>query len=146
MKKIFALLFTIAALSFAQKATAQCDSIAGICGSKHIKPPFVSDGQAYRALVLPGQEAEFRTTLYAGTIYRFAACSGKGDGNLLFNLYSENVDTGERSPIFLSAEHNDTPYWDFKVTTTLDVVITATLNPKSGAASGCAVLLVGFRQ
>ncbi|TND00859.1 MAG: hypothetical protein FD123_4317 [Bacteroidetes bacterium] len=147
MKKILALLFTFTAITFAHQASAQCDSVAGVCG-KFIKAPFVSDGQAYRALVLPNQEAEFRTTFYAGTTYRLAACSGKGDGNLLFNVYSENIDNPneQRNPIFLSAEHKDAPYWDFKVTTTVDVVITALLNPKTGAASGCAVLLVGFKQ
>lgn len=145
MKKLFAILLTATALTFTHKASAQCDSIANWCGH-HISAPFVSDGQAYRALVLPGQEAEFHTTMFAGTTYRIAACSGHGDGNLLFNLYSENPQTGERSPIYISAEHNDASYWDFKMTTTVDIVITATLNPKSGAASGCAVLLVGFKQ
>lgn len=144
MKKIVALLTFAALLTFSQKASAQCDSIAGMCG-KFITLPFISDGQAYRALVLPGQEAEFHTTFYAGTTYRVAACSGKGDGNLLFNVYAENATTGERNPIFISSEHKDAPYWDFRVTTTVDVAITATLNPKSGAASGCAVLLVGFK-
>lgn len=147
MKKFLVLLFTLAAAGFAHKANAQCDTIASACG-KFIKAPFVSDGQAYRALVLPNQEAEFRTTFYAGTTYRIAACSGKGDGNLLFSIYTENIDNPneQRNKIFASAEHKDAPYWDFKVTTTVDVVITATLNPKTGASSGCAVLLVGFKQ
>lgn len=144
MKKIFALFTVLALIAISKPAAAQCDSIANSCG-KHIKLPFISDGQAYRALVLPGQEAEFHTTFYAGTTYRIAACSGKGDGNLLFNVYAENAQTGERNPIFISAEHKDPAYWDFRVTTTVDVAITATLNPKSGAASGCAVLLVGFK-
>lgn len=32
--------------------------------TKHIIPPFVSDGQTYRAMVLSGQNAEFHATFF----------------------------------------------------------------------------------
>ncbi|MGB0882714.1 MAG: hypothetical protein ACPGSO_07145 [Vicingaceae bacterium] len=118
---------------------AQCDSIANIC-NKHITSKFISDGQDYRSLLLEDEIAEFSMTLYGGSTYRFAACSGLSDGNLLFSVYDK-----ERNLLFSNTDYANAPYWDFKITNTLDCIIEAHLNP-STAASGCAVLLVGFKQ
>jgi hypothetical protein len=132
-------------LAFSREASAQCDSTARLC-SKHILPPFVSDGQTYRALVLSGQNAEFHTTFFAGSTYRIAAASGFTEGNLIFSIYSYDPNTGDRQLIFTNSQHNNAPYWDFKVTSTVEVVIEASLNPASGKDSGCAVMLIGFKQ
>ncbi len=131
---------------FSNRAEAQmCDSTAKLA-IKHIVPPFVSDGQTYRALVLSGQNAEFHATFFSGTTYRIAAASGTTQGNLIFSIYSYDPNTGERQLIFTNSQHNNAPYWDFKVNTTVEVVIEASLNPASGKDSGCAVLMIGFRQ
>ena len=50
----------------------------------------------------------------------------------------------QRNDIFSNEDHETAPYWDFKVESTLDVIVEANLNPEK-AASGCAVLLVGFK-
>lgn len=118
---------------------AQCDTIASIC-NKHITSDFISDGQQYRALLLDEEVAEFRATLYGGSTYRIAACSGMDDGNLLFRLYD-----GERNLIFDNKDYNNTPYWDFVVTSTIEGIIEAQLDPAS-ASTGCAVMLIGFKQ
>lgn len=130
---------------FQQVANAQCDTTAKLC-SRHIIPPFVSDGQTYRALVLSNQTAEFQTTFFAGTTYRIAAASGMSDGNLIFSIYSYDPATGDRQLIFTNSQHSYAPYWDFKINATVEVVIEASLNPASGKDSGCAVVLVGFKQ
>ncbi len=118
---------------------AQCDTIANLCDN-HIKNGFISDGQDYRALLLDDEIAEFDMTLYGGSTYRFAACSGLTDGNLIFSVYDK-----ERNLLFTNKDYNNAPYWDFKITNTIDCIIEAQLNPNS-SASGCAVLLVGFKQ
>jgi len=118
---------------------AQCDSIATLC-DKHISSNFISDGQDYRSLLLEDEIAEFSMTLYGGSTYRFAACSGLSDGNLLFSVYDK-----ERNLLFTNTDYANAPYWDFKINNTLDCIIEANLNPSS-SASGCAVLLVGFKQ
>lgn len=119
---------------------AQCDTIASVC-AKHIISTFISDGQQYRSLLLNAEEtAEFRTTFFGETMYRIAACSGNGDGNLIFSIYDQ-----ERNLLFTNAEFKNSPYWDFKVKNTIDITIEARLNPSVGG-SGCAVLLIGFRQ
>lgn len=117
---------------------AQCDTIATIC-EKNMSANFLSDGQEYRALLIEEETAEFHLTLYGDSEYRFAACSGLSQSNLLFTVYDK-----DRNEIFSNKNYSIAPYWDFKVTSTLDVMVEANLNlDKLG--SGCAVLLVGFK-
>ena len=141
MKKvIFTLCFVICALAFSKTASAQCDSTASLC-NKHLTAKFISDGQQYRALLLNNQEtAEFRTTFYGGTVYRVAACSGMNDGQLIFRVKDK-----DGKLIFTNSEYRNAPYWDFNVTSTLDCTIEAQLDG-SNSGSGCAVLLIGFKQ
>lgn len=116
-----------------------CDSTANLC-KKNITSSFISDGQDYRSLLLDDEIAEFNMVLYGGSTYRFAACSGFSDGNLIFSVYDK-----ERNLLFTNKEYANAPYWDFKITNTLDCIIEANLDPAI-SASGCATLLVGFKQ
>ena len=104
-------------LIISNSATAQCDTIANVC-AKNFTKEYLSDGQEYRALLINDQTAEFHITLYGGSIYRFGACSGLTNGNLIFRVYDE-----ERNEIFSNSDHNLSPYWDFKVESTLDVIV-----------------------
>ena len=117
---------------------AQCDTIASLCDN-NMTSNYISDGQNYRALLLGDEIAEFSMTLYGESTYRFAACSGLSDGNLLFSVYDK-----ERNLLFSNSDYANAAFWDFKITNTLDCTIEAQLNPKN-SASGCAVLLVGFK-
>ena len=72
-------------------------------------------------------------------MYRFAACSGLSQSNLIFTIYDK-----DRNVLFSNKPYSIAPYWDFKVTNTLDVMIEANLNLDK-LSSGCAVLLVGFK-
>jgi hypothetical protein len=142
MKKIAYSLFLLAGLSISVSANAQCDSIANKCAARNMDPSFISDGQQYRALLVNSDEtAEFHTTFYSGTTYRIAACSGMTDGNLVFSVYDS-----QHNLIFSNANYQNAPYWDFKVKSTLDCVIDAQLNPTTNSGSGCAVVLIGFKQ
>lgn len=139
MKKILTAIATVFALGFVTEMSAQCDTTATLC-NKHIKDGFISDGQQYRALLLDDEVAEFHATFYGESSYRISACSGLDDGNLIFRLYDQ-----DRNEIFNSANHMNAPYWDFEVENTLDVIIEAKLD-ETVANSGCAVLLIGFKQ
>lgn len=149
MKKILGLTILLAAgiTAVAPTTNAQemCGNTAKLCAT-HIVAPFVSDGQTYRALVMAGQDAEFHATFFAGTTYRVAAATGETEGNLIFSVYAVDPNTGQRDMIYTNSQHNNAPYWDFKVNTTVEVAITAAINPASGKESGCAVVLVGFKQ
>ncbi|MBA3664813.1 MAG: hypothetical protein H0W61_11485 [Bacteroidetes bacterium] len=141
MKKFVFILSIVAASSFLNKATAQCDTIANIC-AKHIISTFISDGQQYRALLLNSEEtAEFHSTFFGETTYRIAACSGTSDGNLIFNIYDQ-----DRNLLFTNRKQKNAPYWDFKVKSTLETIIEAQLDANRNPGSGCAVLLIGFKQ
>ena len=84
--------------------------------------------------------AEFNATLFGGTTYRVAACSGLKDGQLEFSIFDK-----QRNLLFSNIEHKNAPYWDFKLTSTLDCTIEAQLID-ANAQSGCAVLLISFKQ
>ena len=118
---------------------SQCDTIASLC-SNHLSDGFISDGQEYRSLLLDDEISEFNLVLYGNSTYRFAACSGLSDGNLIFSVYDK-----DRNLLFSNKQYGNSPYWDFKITNTIDCIIEAQLDPNS-SASGCAVLLVGFKQ
>ena len=140
MKK-FILVLSFVAAGLWNQLNAQCDTIANIC-AKHIISTFVSDGQQYRALLLNSEEtAEFHTTFFGETIYRIAACSGTSDGNLIFNIYDQ-----DRNLLFTNRNQKNAPYWDFKVKSTLETIIEAQLDGNKNAGSGCAVILIGFKQ
>jgi hypothetical protein len=141
MKKFVpALLFVIAA-PFMAKLQAQCDTIASIC-SKHIISSFISDGQQYRSLLLNTEEyAEFHTTFFGETTYRIAGCSGTSDGNLIFSIYDQ-----DRRLLFSNRTQRNAPYWDFKIKSTVEAIIEAQLDSGKNSGSGCAVILIGFKQ
>lgn len=141
MKKLILALFFVTTGTCVNQLNAQCDSIANRC-AKHIIASFVSDGQQYRSLLLNSEEyAEFHTTFFGETTYRIAACSGTSDGNLIFNIYDQ-----ERHLLFSNRNQRNAPYWDFKVKTSLETIIEAQLDANRNPGSGCAVILIGFKQ
>jgi hypothetical protein len=141
MKKFILVLSFIAAGTFFNSITAQCDTIASMC-AKHVTASFISDGQQYRSLLLNSEEyAEFRTTFFGETTYRIAACSGRSDRNLIFSIYDQ-----DRHLLFSNQSQKNAPYWDFKVKSTVETIIEAQLDPNKNPGSGCAVILIGFKQ
>lgn len=143
MKRLILLVSIVFILPFwneaGSSALAQCDTIAMLC-AKHISRDFISDGQQYRALLLGEETSEFHATFYGGSTYRIAGCSGLSDGNLIFRLFDE-----ERNLLFSNSDFKNTPYWDFEVKSTLNCIIEAQLDPTL-LNSGCAVMLIGFKQ
>ena len=139
MKKIFAciaLLFTIGVFN----VNAQCDTIANFCHQNNFTVEYVSDGQNYRAFLFGDQEAEFETTFFGGVTYRIAACTGFSQGDLIFNVKDIN-----NNILFDSIEQKNSPYWNFKVENTINVKISAKLDDLENT-SGCATILIGFKQ
>src|ERR1039458_2222066 len=123
MRKILiSLTFFSAILLSPRVLLAQCDTVANAC-AKNMARQFLSDGQEYRALLLNSDEtAEFHSTFYGGTTYRVVACSGMGDGNLIFSVFD-----GDRNLLFTNSDYKNTPFWDFRVNSTIDCIIEARL-------------------
>jgi len=134
-------LIIIIALAFAPiwELSAQCDSTAHLA-REYMTDSFVPDGQSYRALVFDEQIAEFETTFFGNSKYRIAAYSGMEKEQLIFSLYDQDDNL-----LFTNEEHQNSPYWDFEIESTLDVRLEAKLD-KTKQSSGCAVLLVGFEK
>ncbi|MCC6601306.1 MAG: hypothetical protein IT223_11630 [Crocinitomicaceae bacterium] len=139
MNKKISLLSTLIFLSASVLMRAQCDPIAAAC-ERHIMSKYISDGQAYRALLSGSDVAEFETTLLGGNTYRIAACSGTSDSNLIFKIFDE-----EKNLLFSNADYSNAPYWDFSLQNTMILTIEATLDI-TRSSSGCAVLVIGFER
>lgn len=140
MKKIYSIAFILSMLACFNQAYAQCDTVANYCLKN--MPPYLSDGQNYRALIVGDEIAEFSGTFFGGSEYRVAACSGLTDGNLIFSIYDQ-----EKNLLYSNEKYKNAPYWDFKFKSTINCIIEAKLDrKKSNADSGCAVLLLGFKQ
>lgn len=138
--KLLPIFAFISFMSYSGLSNAQiCDTIASVC-AKHLTSSFISDGQIYRTLLINDQIAEFKTTFYGGTLYRICSCSGMKDGNLIFTIKDP-----EGNILFTNKEYENAPYWDFKINSTIDCSIEATLNQLT-SQSGCAVILIGFKQ
>lgn len=140
MKKllIFAVVLLVSLVS-ASVANAQADTLMKFC-SKHLPTSYVSDGQVYQTPISGDETAEFNVTFYGGSTYRVAACSGLEDGNLIFTIYDK-----ERNELFSSADHDNTPFWDFKFADTVDCLIEAKLANQTDD-SGFAIMLIGFKN
>lgn len=139
LRKFSIILVLLLPLLQLKNASAQCDTVANSC-LRHITRQYISDGQHYRALLLDKEVAEFQSTFYGNSTYRIAACSGLGDGNLVFRIFDK-----DRNLLFDNSEQQNAPYWDFKFNSTLDCTIEAQILPGK-APSGCAVMLIGFKQ
>lgn len=136
--KLFFVLTILLAGIWKAPAYGQADTIMKMC-TQYMIPPYVSDGQQYRALITQGETAEFYTTFYGGSTYRIVSCSGLSEGSLIFSVYDKN-----RNLIYTNANHKNSPYWNFKFESTVDCIIEAEL--AENEQSGFAILLIGFKQ
>lgn len=116
----------------------QCDEIA-LNSQTNFTADYISDGQTYRALLVDDQVAEFSSIFFGGTTYRISAATGKDKG-VVFNVLDQN-----RNVLFSSSDYENVDYWDFNVENTINCIIEAQLD-QSVQNSGCAVLLIGFKE
>lgn len=140
MKRILPLIIFAISLLSVLDARAQADTLMRFC-ARHIPSDYISDGQVYQTPISANESAEFTVTFYGGSTYRLAACAGLEDGNLIFTVYDN-----DRNELFSNIDHNDSPYWDFKFSSTVDCYIEARLSDKSPYDSGFAILLIGFKN
>ncbi|MBI1835750.1 MAG: hypothetical protein HYR91_00640 [Flavobacteriia bacterium] len=142
MKKIFNSLLFIIILS--SSAIGQdCNEIVKVCESylngKEGSSRFISDGQVYTAF-LDREKAEFRTTFYGGSTYRVVASAGNDDDFVIFTIKDLKGNI-----IFTNKNHKNSPYWDFVIPSTIPVIIVTELDLDK-KVTGCAVMLIGFKQ
>jgi len=143
MKKFLGIIVLSLIVNFTY--SQECDSLVNVCYA-HLKNDtknnkvFISDGQVYQAFVDVDQSAEFKITLFGGTLYRIATTAGLADNYVIFNVYDQ-----DRNLLFSNEDFNNKPYWDFKVDSTIDCYVEAYLDLDK-KVSGCLVLLLGFQK
>ena len=139
MKKII-LLFAIVLTALSVKSQ-DCEALYDVVHEYLIADDlgraFVSDGQTYTAF-LDNETAEFTTTLYGGSYYRIAASAGTRDDYALFNIKDL-----EGNVLFSNQTQLNSPYWDFKVESTIPVKIQTSLDTDK-KITGCVVMMIGF--
>ncbi|HLG29038.1 MAG TPA: hypothetical protein VI387_02405, partial [Candidatus Brocadiales bacterium] len=119
------------------QASGQCQQYAEVCSP--ILKPYTSDGQFHRALLQEGETAEFAATFYKGNTYRVVACTGPDSDTLRFKVLDSNY-----QEIFSSDDYDYPRYWDFRFNATDRYYIQGEL--MEGVASGCGVILIGFKE
>ena len=140
MKKIlFSLCLISTSLCFAQDCETIAKDCEGFLVGQSGKDRFISDGQVYTAF-LDREQAEFKTTFYGGSTYRIAASAGRDEDYVIFTVLDM-----EGNELFTNKEHKNANYWDFKVPKTIPVVIRTELDLDL-KVTGCAVMLIGFKQ
>jgi len=141
MKKInlFAIILFLVTLTLFNNASAQVDKTINLV-TKYMKYPFISDGQQYKALLNGDEIAEFHITFFGGSLYRLAVAAGNEEGNVIFRVYDK-----QRNLLFTNADYNNSPYWDFKFTSTVDCLVEIQLD-EANLSSGFVYMLVGFKE
>lgn len=141
MKNLFTVFCSLVIASSSLLAQ-DCETIVQNC-EKYLKgnagSTFISDGQVYTAF-LDREKAEFKTTFYGGTTYRVAASAGSKEDYVIFT-----VKDMEGNVLFTNKDQKNSPYWDFKVPQTIPVLIQTELDLDK-KVTGCAVMLIGFKQ
>lgn len=143
MKYSIILLVAFTTLLSANVKAQDCEKIVKICegylnGTKG-SSKFVSDGQVYTAF-LDREKAEFKTTFFGGSTYRIAASAGSEDDFVIFTVRDPMGNV-----LFTNKDFKNSPYWDFKVPKTIPVTIETELDLDK-KVTGCAVMLIGFKQ
>lgn len=142
MKNTLFLFATFLLTAFAGVAQ-DCEKIVKTCesylnGTKG-SAKFISDGQVYTAF-LDREKAEFKTTFFGGSTYRIAASAGTDDDYVIFTVKDPSGNV-----LFTNRNYKNSPYWDFKVPKTIPVTIETELDLDK-KVTGCAVMLIGFKQ
>lgn len=107
--------------------------------------PFLHNGQLNSTTLSPGESAEMQMTFYSGQEYRLLICGQEILGNVAFKV----TDMDKKS-LFDSRDHDNASTWDFKMTSTQQIIIEVIVpNSKSTndlTQSACVSMLVGYKK
>tara|TARA_B110000285_G_C15033465_1_gene567974 strand:+ start:401 stop:829 length:429 start_codon:yes stop_codon:yes gene_type:complete len=139
----FIYILAVLALSLTSVSAQDCEKIVQDCEdllkSSKNGDDFISDGQVYTAF-LDRENAEFSTTFFGGATYRLATSAGSRENFVIFTIKDL-----EGNILFSNKNYKNSPYWDFKVDSTIPVMITTELDMDL-KVTGCVVMLIGFKN
>lgn len=137
---VLALAFTFSV----NNASAQCKNFT----MKKCMPglaPYLHNGQLNSTTLSPGESAEMQMTFYSGQEYRLLICGQEILGTIAFK-----VTDMDKKPLFDSREHDNATSWDFKMTSTqqivIEVIVPNSKNSNDITQSACVSMLVGYKK
>ena len=109
---------------------------------------YVQNDNYNSARLIPGDEAELLLTFYGGKEYRLLICSMPILGPVDFEVYD---DTEELIYSSATSEDRGTGYFDFKVSSTQQLMIKLIVPEDEGVSSvtpneGCVTIMVGSKE
>ena len=136
------LLFIAIVLGFSTQSNAQCKEFAKKVAKTDLTP-YIHDGIFNATTLAEGESAELFKTFYSGQQYRLSV---SGD-NSLAKVEFEVLD-GERNVLFNNKTKNFAKYWDFKLESSQQLIISIQVPEGTSEilASGCVAVLVGFKN
>ena len=130
--------FLIISLIITTKSFAQITQLQHIC-SLYFSPEYISDGQEYFAQLKPDQRIEFQTTFFGENTYRIVACTNLRGTDVVFSVF----DT-EKNLLFTNANHDYSPYWDFRFTSTVTCIVQVDVRGRK-FVPGYVMMLIGYK-
>ncbi|MDX9769532.1 MAG: hypothetical protein RBT19_04170 [Tenuifilaceae bacterium] len=121
-----------------RSAVGQLNQLQHIC-SLYFSPEYITDGQEYFAQLKPDQKVEFRTTFFGDNTYRIVACTNLRRSDVIFSVY----DT-EKNLLFTNANYNNSPYWDFRFSSSVTCIIQVDVQNQK-FTPGYVMLLIGYK-
>ncbi len=139
MRKLLYILSSLVLITVSfGSARAQLNQLQHIC-SLYFSPEYISDGQEYFAQLKPDQKVEFRTTFFSENTYRIVACTNLRRSDVVFSVY----DT-EKNLLFTNSNYNNSPYWDFRFSSTVTCIIQVDVHNQK-FTPGYVMLLIGYK-
>lgn len=144
LQKLRFLILLVVFIGISEFAGAQCFSYAkNVCKSE--LEDYLHDGNYNATILSEGETAEIYKTFFSGQGYRVAVC--KVDS--LPDVYFKIVD-GVNNILFDSRKHSNTPYWDFELETTQQLIVHVEVAEKDTDSkvktSGCVSILFGIKR
>ena len=144
MRKLFFVLLAFSA-AFANNVNAQCNSFSRKSCMPQLKD-YTHNGQYNSLMMAPGESADLEVNVFSANDYRFAVCGQEILGKLAFRVLD-----AKGKVIFDNKEHDMAGVWDFSVKSSQKLTIEVSVpekkkNPTEMSESGCATILIGFKD
>ncbi len=137
MKRILIYLFLIGIF---KTAIGQIDAVETNLRT-YFPKNYLSDGQIYRTMITPDEVGEFQVTFFANIRYRVAIASTLNAPNkIIFRMLDP-----ERNILFSNRDFDNSPYWDFQFTGTINCIIEVEIAPEIDK-SAIALMMIGYQQ
>ena len=141
-KLLFSFLTVFAFQPITSMGQTKCDTLGAIVRSiiNSGDEKYLTDGQSYKLFFGKDETSKVVITLYEGFNYKIATTAGFEDNYMIFELLDE-----QHNLLFSNVNHNNVPYWNFKVENTIETTIEVKLDPNR-KINGCAQMIIAYKK